>query len=1486
MFKNNILLLTSKKEDEMNNKAKSVLTVLIITIVFLSILFAINFFVRATISPFAPTSPDNGIWTNDNTTEFIFTAISDTDGTLNCTLYLNDTIYGLNESVNNDTETTIISSQIPEGFDYIWYINCTDINGTLKSSSRILNVDLTAPTFSSNSTNSTYAGQSVEHNLKWQDDSLTGYIFSFDNGNGIFENDSWVSMIGTSNWSNVTKSVNSTIGSTIQWKVYANDSAGNWKVSEEYSYNTIDGTDPIASQGTNPINYYNSTSSSLTFDFKCSDNVNVSYIQLWGDWTGTWEADYSNSNYTNNLWLNITIDDIPQGKNYNWAVYCNDTAGLTNMTANRTFTVDAIKPIASQGTNPVDNYNDTDGSVVFDMKCSDNLAVDTIQLWGDWTGTWEADYSNSNYTNDTWLNITIDDILDGHHIWAVYCNDSIGNTNITTNRTFNSNYIVNSCGELNETNEVYTLTQNVSSNETCFDIIADNITLNCAHHEIKGFLNGSGIYSDGYNNITIENCLISNFTKGINLRSSSDNNIMHNMIYGNIDPTTAGGIEFYDVASSYITQNNISYNTWLGIYLDSSSNNVINNNTINFNNPEGYYEDWNGGIGDYLGVHNTIRYNTIQDNKYFGVWLAPAINDIISNNIISSFGSSGYEIYMDTSLANITNNILYGNSWGGIGVNSVDSNATVSGNKICGNNDGIEGGINDQKTGYVSNESGYINSTGYTLLEPTNARWIDLFYSDITILNASDGSDITSAKVINESGYINETGYTLAKSTLPEFALDSEDIEILNASDGEVISPENYTLEEDINVTTSYGTVENEPGYIDATGYILEKSYTYPLLTGLNVSIENITITNASNGEVISAGNYTLNETDTFDIGGSYGPESGYINETGYTLGISEFITDYYLGFIINITNITITNASDDIVISPGNYTFYLANYTLYNATNTTWDNVSITYDYEIDIPYYVIYNLTSTVWDNVNISYNYSYKTYTPDYIIYNLTSTIWDNVSISYNYTYMPYTLVYNISSSSNDYLASYTLYNSSPTVWDNVSISYYYDYYPEYFDGFTIENNTYCITLAPDAILDGQIIAAVDGYTMIEPYINFSYALSNRIAKNFSDAKCYLYIDNDITNNTVNFNNLPGELWIENYSLDMGDYTWYVKCNDSYGNGATTEPFIITTAESSDTSTFEVDTTAGSTTTLSREDTGTDVGLDINTVADETTDITINQYTEVPAGQSAFISDELGKYITITSGLTSMDWAIIKIYYTSNEVSAAGLDESTLRIQYYNTTSDTWTEYDTPNGGVNTISNYVWANVTHFSLFGAFGDKEGGHAGGGGGGTLQNETNVTNNQTQGNTVDLGDLIGSEEANIGTDDLIKFTLNDESHTLKILELSSSKVKLLITSSPIQVIINKDETKPVDLNADGTNDLEITFDGLVSGKADLVLKELIQQGEEITCAEGYERVGNQCIKKTVTKEFLMWPWIIVVVVLILLIMLLLIVFSRKRRRY
>jgi len=135
--------------------------------------------------------------------------------------------------------------------------------------------DTTPPTYSDNSTNSTTAGTPVLHSLKWTDETglatTGGYIFSFDNCTGSFVNDTWTAFSSNPDWSNVTKTINSTVGCTIRWKVYANDTSNNWNASETFSYQTTpvgDTCDCSSIQAGNPID--------------CSENCDIDACNVGG----------------------------------------------------------------------------------------------------------------------------------------------------------------------------------------------------------------------------------------------------------------------------------------------------------------------------------------------------------------------------------------------------------------------------------------------------------------------------------------------------------------------------------------------------------------------------------------------------------------------------------------------------------------------------------------------------------------------------------------------------------------------------------------------------------------------------------------------------------------------------------------------------------------------------------------------------------------------------------------------------------------------------------------------------------------------------------------------------------------------------------------------------------------------------------------------------------------------------------------------------
>jgi hypothetical protein len=133
--------------------------------------------------------------------------------------------------------------------------------------------------------------------------------------------------------------------------------------------------------------------------------------------------------------FNHTNSSLPDGT-YTFKAWANDTLGNNNYTESIVFSYDATNPTASLGVSPVDNANSSSSSVTFDLKCSDNLGADNLQLWGNWSGSWAANQTNSSSFNNTFWNVTVTGISDGKYLWGVYCNDSAGNNNWTTNRTF------------------------------------------------------------------------------------------------------------------------------------------------------------------------------------------------------------------------------------------------------------------------------------------------------------------------------------------------------------------------------------------------------------------------------------------------------------------------------------------------------------------------------------------------------------------------------------------------------------------------------------------------------------------------------------------------------------------------------------------------------------------------------------------------------------------------------------------------------------------------------------------------------------------------------------------------------------------------------------------------------------------------------------------------------------------------------------------
>jgi len=185
---------------------------------------------------------------------------------------------------------------------------------------------------------------------------------------------------------------------------------------------------PTAGFGTNPVDAYNSSSQTVTFELNCSDDTSVDVLQLWGDWTGTWHANQTNSTPVNHTIWAVTVNNIPDGT-WTWGAYCNDSAGNGDWTdTNRTFTVDtAIPGVTITAPAAGTGYN---ASFVVTATVTDSPSTVTYRWENTSTnGSWA---SMSNTTATSWnATFNVASVSEGSYTFRVNATDASANSNST-----------------------------------------------------------------------------------------------------------------------------------------------------------------------------------------------------------------------------------------------------------------------------------------------------------------------------------------------------------------------------------------------------------------------------------------------------------------------------------------------------------------------------------------------------------------------------------------------------------------------------------------------------------------------------------------------------------------------------------------------------------------------------------------------------------------------------------------------------------------------------------------------------------------------------------------------------------------------------------------------------------------------------------------------------------------------------------------------
>ena len=215
-----------------------------------------------------------------------------------------------------------------------------------------------------------------------------------------------------------------------------------------------------------------------------------------------------------------------------------------------------------------------------------------------------------------------------------------------------------------------------TSSDYVFEVTADRVN-------ITGFTavgaENAGVYLYGVDHCNIScNNASNNGRYGIYLSSSSNNIIACNTVNNSLF-----GIHLYRSSSNMLTGNAANSNRY-GMYLYLSGNNSLTDNDANNN-------DWYG-IRLTSSSNNSLAGNDASNNNWYGIYLRSSGNNEIRGNDVTN--NNWYGVCMYSSGSNeITGNTVSDNNWYGIRLLS-SSNNIIYNNYLCNTNNAHDSGTN------------------------------------------------------------------------------------------------------------------------------------------------------------------------------------------------------------------------------------------------------------------------------------------------------------------------------------------------------------------------------------------------------------------------------------------------------------------------------------------------------------------------------------------------------------------------------------------------------------------------------------------------------------------------------------------------------------------------------------------------------------------------------------------------------------------------
>jgi|GEM_PF-1184378 len=772
------------------------------------------------------------------------------------------------------------------------------------------------------------------------------------------------------------------------------------------------------------------------------------------------------------------------------------------------------------------------------------------------------------------------------------------------------------------------------------------------------------------------------FLDGFNAHNSSSNNGIevvssNNIIFNNNVSNNYYGIHLASGGNT-LTNNTVIRSTSGGIFLSSSPDNKLINNTV-FSN--GY------GIYTFNSSNNTIIENRVFFNSNDGITLDNSANNTVLNNNVSSNANIGIYLYFSGE-NDLTNNILISNSYG-INIDHSDNNGFTGNTAVSNTNGGIY--IASSSNAAVINNT-YNNNCWGIYIGFSNNNTIT---GNAAILNSNTGItfDNSTNNIITDNNASSNGGngiyiYLAGGNTLSNNKLISNSYGINldqsnnNAFTGNTAISNTYG---GIRLSSSHNNsiidnIENKNGwgiYLGASGNntIIRNEAILNNVTGIsldNSSDNTITDNNASSNKQGFFFGYSVNNT----LSGNKALSNDQWDFYSSSESINNTIDYLNIGHTISFTGKDIAlKASSSPANDPSPYQNISKYIQIENTSLDSWIFMNLSYDQNETMS---INESSLRLWryngswskvsgiNDVNTDENYVFANIT-DFSIFAPMGEIAD-------FAGSKDTLIFSCTliSSPGSYILNKNILNSNDSTCININSS--------------------------DVILDGAgyAITGINNGGTSGVYVrNPDFSINNVTVKNlivthWENGIFYDYAENgSIINNTVNYNR-------------EGIYLEQASGNNLTNNNASSNEqgfYFGSSVNNTLSGNKALNNDQWDFYTYSDSSNNTISDLNIgNTISFIGKDIALKASSSPANDPSPY--QNISKFIKIEN--TSLDsWIFMNLSYDQNETLS--INESSLRLWRYN---GSWSKVSGIND-VNIDMNYVFANITDFSIFAPMGE-----------------------------------------------------------------------------------------------------------------------------------------------------------------------------------